>query len=134
MKLLILFSFFLFTESIFAQHIILSNGQSSITIKNEISEVVDSFFNYGTLLIKSVDSLGNTIPCSKITFVIQPKKGNAIIVFNDHPQKGFFYLSKNEYPLNTISQLSKGSRIIFGLTPLNQSKFKVSFSANILIR
>jgi hypothetical protein len=127
----LVFVFFGFVTS--AQQAIVSNGGSSITIdKSGSIELSDSFFNAPEIVAKLIDEDFKTIPCTKATFVVQPKKGNAFVVYMTNKKSEFHLTTKN---ITLLSHLTSGSRVIIGFEPINKVKYpKFSYLYLSLIR
>jgi len=68
MKILVATLFLWFAFATLAQHVVISNGQSSFTINHSLSmELADSFFKTAEIVVKLIDDDGKTIPCTKGT-------------------------------------------------------------------
>ena len=133
MRTFILLTFFFIINCSLAQQAIVSNGHSSITIdKSGSIELSDSFFNAPEIVAKLIDVDGKTIPCTKATFVVQPKKGNAFVVYMTNKKSEFHLTTKN---ITLLSHLTSGYRVIIGFEPINKVKYpKFSYLYLSLIR
>lgn len=128
----LVFVFFGFVAS--AQQAIVSNGRSSVTIDNSgfSIELSDSFFKTTEIVAKLIDENGKTIPCTRTTVVIQPKKGDAVVFYVPN-KKSVFALTAED--ILRLSHLASGSRVIFSFETFNKVKYpKLMYGYGISIR
>jgi len=133
MKTFILTTLFFIINCSFAQQAIVTNGRSSVTIDKSIGiELSDSFFKTTEIVAKLIDEDGKTIPCTRTTVVIQPKKGDAVVFYVPN-KKSVFALTAED--ILRLSHLASGSRVIFSFETFNKVKYpKLMYGYGISIQ